>query len=112
MSWASVASVVGQMSGQFVKPKKTSVQRFAKKSGPSGRPSWSVSAIGGNARGDGSTVARSVCGAGGVAGQNALARKSPAANATIVRMPILNGRAAMVRYWEKVRTDGTAIIPQ
>jgi len=57
-------------------------------------------------------VARSVFNCGEGAGMNALARKSPAANATIARMPILKGRKAMVRFWEKVRADGTAIIPQ
>src|SRR5690606_40266268 len=57
---ASTCIVIGQTSGQFVKPKKSSVNRPSSDDFVNGRPSTSVNVNSGSGRPAGSTVAFSV----------------------------------------------------
>ena len=62
---ASVASVVGQTSGQFVKPKKSRVQWPRIRARSKACPDWSCSAIAGSGRDASNSVARSSAGTAG-----------------------------------------------
>ena len=89
---ASVASVVGQMSGQFTKPKNTNVQRPRSCSGPNGWPDWSASVNAGSGLGSWNRVACSRTG-GAV-----WARVAKYAAATPATSPAITTPATSTRF--------------